>query len=111
MKLSDIKGERTFDVVADLIGPIASIARDEEAAELFQPKDLPKGMTPWGFFLSRVEKSLPKLMKSHRAELITIMATINGVSEEEYVKNVNLGSLFADLVELVTDREFTSFFG
>ena len=111
MKLSDIKGERTFDVVADIIGPIASIARDKEAAELFQPKELPKGMEPWDFFLSRVEKSLPPLMKSHRDELITIMATINGVPKEDYVKNVNLGSLFADLVELVTDKEFKSFFG
>lgn len=111
MKLSDVKGERTFDVVADLIGPIVSIAKDKDAADLFQPKELPEGMTPWEFFLSRVEKSLPPLMKAHRNELVTIMATINGVTEEEYVKNVNLGSLFADLVELVTDKEFTSFFG
>ena len=28
MKLSDIKGERTLDVIADIIDPIANIAED-----------------------------------------------------------------------------------
>lgn len=33
MKLSDIKGERTLEVIADIINPIANIAEDETASE------------------------------------------------------------------------------
>ena len=111
MRLADVKGERVFDVVADIIDPIVSIAEDKEAAELFEQRELPKGMTPFEFFLSRIKKSLPSLMKTHKDELITIFCTIKGVSREEYIKELTLGQLFADLTELVTDREFTSFFG
>ena len=111
MRLSDVKGEKVFDVVADIIDPIVSIAEDEDAAELFKPKELPNGMTPWEFFLSRVKKSLPSLMRNHKGELISIMCAIKGMDRDEYVNELTLGQLFADLTELVTDREFTSFFG
>ena len=39
MKLSDIKGDRVFDVIADLIDPVASIAQDAQAAALFRPAE------------------------------------------------------------------------
>ena len=110
MRLSDIKGERVFDVIADIIDPIVTIAEDKNAAELFQPKELPKGMTPWEFFLQRAKKSIPPLMKDHKAELCKIMATVNGVTVEEYLKDITLAKLLSDLTELLTDREFTSFF-
>jgi hypothetical protein len=41
MKLSKIKGERAFDVIADIIDPIANIAEDKVAAALFQRQKLP----------------------------------------------------------------------
>ena len=46
MRLSDVKGERTLDVIADIIDPIANIAEDKEASELFTRKKLPDGMDP-----------------------------------------------------------------
>ena len=36
MRLSDIKGDRVFDVIADIIDPIANIASDETASALFK---------------------------------------------------------------------------
>ena len=44
MRLSDVRGERTLDVIADLIGPIAEIASDEEAAALFRREKVPEGV-------------------------------------------------------------------
>lgn len=111
MKLSEIKGERVFDVLADVIDPIVSIAQDEDAAALFKPEALPEGMDPWDFFLQRVKRSLPPLMKAHKKDFITIMAALHGVTTKQYAKDVTMASLFADLVELVTDKEFASFFG
>ena len=111
MKLSEIKGERVFDVIAEVIDPIVSIAQDKEAAELFAPKEKPEDMEPWDFFLTRIKKSLPKLLRDHKEEFVTIMAAVNDTTPEKYKKNMTLATLLNDVVELVTDREFVSFFG
>ena len=54
MKLSDIKGERTLDVIAEIIEHIANIAADQTAAALFQRQRCPKGKKPKEFMLERV---------------------------------------------------------
>ena len=41
MKLSDIQGDRVFDVIADIIDPIANIAEDEKASAMFRREKLP----------------------------------------------------------------------
>lgn len=111
MRLSEVKGERVFDVVAEIIDPIVTIASDEESAKLFHRDKCPEGMRPWQFFLQKVKESLPTLIRTHREELVAILSTIKGVSKEEYVKDLTFMSLFADLTELVSDAEFVSFFG
>lgn len=110
MKLSDIKGERVFDVIAEIVDPIAEIAADEDAAKLFQREQCPEGMTAWQFFLRKVREHLPALLKGHKAEFVHILATIKDVTDEEYVDGMTFASLMKDLTELVTDVEFVSFF-
>lgn len=110
MKLSDVRGERTLDVIADLIGPIAEIASDEEAAALFRREKVPEGMEAGEFFAQRARRSAPKLLKGHKSEVIQILAAIEGTDPEEYAEGLNLVKLLHDLVELLTDEEFTAFF-
>lgn len=110
MKLSQIKGERTFEVLAEVVEPIINIAQDEDAAGLFKPEDLPEGMTPMQFFLSRAKKNLVPLMRNHKNDLAAIMAAIEGTTLRAYMENITLGKLLADLVELLNDEEFVSFF-
>lgn len=110
MRLSDIKGERTLDVIADIIDPIANIAEDKEAAELFAKKLLPKGMTPRAFLLQRARKSVPVLLKQHKEDVIAVLSTIEGTSPEQYAKELNLAKLFKDCVDLLTDEAFMVFF-
>lgn len=109
MKLSQIKGERCFDVIADIIEPIAVMASDEKVVDLFQKKRTPKGMTPQEFFIQRMREGLPALLKDHKGEVITIMAAINGVEREEYVNNLNMAKLFSDVVDMFNDEELLSF--
>lgn len=109
MRLSDVKGPRTLDVIADLIEPVANIAQDEKAMELFQRKQLPEGMSAEGFVLERAKKAVPVLLKGHKEDLITIMAAIGGVPRREYEEGMNLASVIKDVVELVTDSEFMGF--
>lgn len=110
MKLSDIKGERTINVIAEIIDPIANIAEDKKAAEFFARKKLPKGMTVKKFILQRVKKSVPALLKSHKSDVISILSSIEGVSQEEYTASLDLVKLTKDCIELFTDEAFTALF-
>lgn len=45
MKLSDIKGDRTLEVIAEIIDPIANIVEDDTASAMFRREKLPEGVT------------------------------------------------------------------
>lgn len=106
MKLSDIHGERVFDVIADIIAPIANIAEDEKASALFKREKLPEGMTKKAFLIRRARKSIPALFKGHKGDIIAILAAISGVSEEQYKRELNPIKLAQDATELLTDEAF-----
>lgn len=110
MKLSDIQGDRVFDVIADIIDPIANIAEDEKASAMFQREKLPEGMTGKQFAMQRARKALPALLKGHKADIIAILAAIEGVSADAYKGALNLVKLTRDTVELLTDDAFTALF-
>ena len=110
MKLSDIQGERVFDVIADITDPIANIAEDEAAFSIFRRERLPEGMTPKKFALRRIRKALPELLKGHKSDLIAILAAVDGVSVEAYKRSLNLVKLMRDAVDLLTDDAFTTLF-
>lgn len=110
MKLSDVRGERVFDVIADIIDPIANIAGDEVAAELFKRKRVPKGTSVRQFMMQRVKESVPTLLREHKRDVLTVLAAINGTSVEEYSEGLTLVSLLKDCTELLTDDVFTTLF-
>ena len=106
MRLSDIQGERVFDVIADIIDPIANIAEDDAASAMFRREKLPEGMTAKEFLIQRARKSLPALFKGHNGDIIAILAAIGGVSEEQYKRELNPIKLMQDATELLTDEAF-----
>lgn len=110
MRLSDIKGDRVFDVIADIIDPIANIASDETASALFKREKLPEGMTAKEFLLERARKAVPALLKGHKGDIIAILATIDGVSADDYRASLTLAKLLQDTVELLTDEAFGEIF-
>ena len=110
MRLSDIKGDRVFDVIADIIDPIANIASDETASALFKREKLPDGMTAKAFLLERARKAVPALLKGHKSDIITVLATIEGVSDDDYRASLTLAKLMQDAAELLTDEAFGELF-
>lgn len=110
MKLSEVKGERTFDVIADIIEPISNIAADKEAAELFTRKQLPEGVSKEAFVMNRLKKSMPVLLKNHKSDLISILAAIEAVTPDLYEKELNLVKLTQDVTELLNDDAFKALF-
>lgn len=109
MKLSDIKGDRVLDVIADIIDPIANIVQDKDVAAMFERKAVPDGMDARDFFAKRMRKGLPVLLKGHKADIIAIMAAIEGVTPEQYAESLDLPKLFTDAMELATDDAFLDF--
>lgn len=109
MKLSDIKGDRVFDVIADIIDPIANMVQDKDVAAMFKREAVPDGMEARDFFAKRMCKGLPVLLKSHKADIIAIMAAIEGVTPEQYAASLDFPKLFTDVMELVTDDAFLDF--
>lgn len=111
MRLSEIKGERVFDVIADLIEPVARIAEDKEAAKLFRREKLAKGETAMGALLKRIRASVPLLLRNHKKDLIEIMAALEGVPKEAYAEALSVPKLIADIFGLLNDNELLSLFG
>lgn len=110
MKLSDVKGERVMDVIADIIEPIVNIGEDKTASELFKRKRVPKGMSARQFMMRRIKESVPVLLRAHKGDVLAILAAIGGTSVEEYSKELTLVSLLKDCTELLTDDVFTALF-
>ena len=110
MRLSDIKGDRVFDVIADIIDPIANIASDETASAIFKREKLPEGMTAKAFLMERARKAVPALLKGHKSDIITVLATIEGISADDYRESLTLAKLMQDTAELLTDDAFGELF-
>lgn len=110
MKLSEIKGERTLEVIAELIDPIANIAANPAAKALFERKTLPEGMEKREFAVQRLRKGVPSLLKDNKADVIAILAAIEGVTQEEYAASLNLAKLISDAADLISDEAFAAFF-
>ena len=111
MKLSDIKGDRVLDVIADIIDPLSNIAQDEDARHLFKLGELPEGTAPWQAFVKNARRYAPSLIRSHKRDIVTILAAVNGVSYEEYERAMTVPRLMNDVVDLLADDGFSDFLG
>lgn len=110
MRLSDVKGERTLDVIADIIDPICNIAQDEKAAALFKREKLPQGENARTYTIKRLRKGAPALIRAHKDDIIAILSSIEGTSPAAYSKSLNLVKLTRDFIELVNDDAFFELF-
>ena len=100
MRLSEVKGERALDVIAELVDPVANIAQDPDVTAMF---------TGEGEIADKARKAVPALLKGHRSDVVAILSTIAGVAPEEYVAEMSLESVIRDVYELITDEELLAF--
>lgn len=109
MRLSDVKGARVLEVLAEIAEPVISIASDKEATAFFTGIKPKKGQTQEEAFAQRMREGAPALLKGHGDDIVRILAALDGVEPSEYEDNMTLASVLEDLLELLTDRDFTSF--
>lgn len=97
MKLSDFKGEDALDVLAEIISPVTEILNDGDIKNAWQSnRDL----------ASCCELAL----KKHRKAMITVLATTQQKTYEEYMKTVTVFSVPLHLAELASDEVLLNFF-
>lgn len=94
-KLSEIKGEEAIDVLAEILVPITEIANDEEVKEGFE---------------TNVAKCVSIALKKHKAQVIEILAGINGKSVEETLAEIDILSLPAYMVDVLNEPAIQNLF-
>lgn len=93
-KLSEIKGEDAFDVLAELLEPVSVIATDKEFVSLVREHDK--------------IGAVKVLLKNHKKEALCIMATLDGEDPKTYAPSIV--RLPAMLLDLFNDPELISLF-
>lgn len=90
MRLSEIKGEESLDVLAELLDPITEIMSDAEVMRIYQTKQ------------PRV-KLVKFIIKKHKKSVIQLLATLERESVEEYIEHMTLVSLPVKLIQIIND--------
>lgn len=99
MKLSEIKGERTLKVIADLLEPIGNIVNDKKALESLQNAEKVPIIT-----------ILPELIRTHEDDVYNMLAILDGVSIEEYKENTSMVKIIKDFTDIVKDEDIRELF-
>jgi hypothetical protein len=93
-KLSEIKGEDALDVLANIIESFAKIAEDKDFVSVARSGN-------------RLETA-KALLKNHKAEILFIMATLDGQDPEDY--SPSLAELPKMLIDLISDPDVALLF-
>lgn len=99
-KLSDYKGEEAIDLLADIIEPMALILADKSIRAMVENKD---EKVP-------IIKLVKPLLKSHKKELIEILARVAEMPVEEYEKTISVFTLPIQVMDLINDPMVQSLF-
>lgn len=113
MRLADIKDESRFGVLDEATAIIEKLSKNEVFKAMMFKDDLnfqTDAETAKQVLNNRVLGNLPKLMKSAKSDLIAYFACVEGISEEEYTKDMTLGKIFNGVIEMLNDPIFLNFF-
>ena len=96
MKLSDYKGEKALDVLADLIDPASEIFGDKEIIDAFRNGKKLKGVK--------------FAIKNHKKSVIELLAILDDEDPEKYAEKINLLTLPVKLLQILNDSELAQTF-
>jgi hypothetical protein len=99
MKLSEIKGDRALEVIADIMEPISNLVSDPAVKKIFENRKK-----------EPVIKKLPEVIKSHKPDIYKMLATLEGVNVEEYKKTTSLIKIIQDFTDMIMDESIQQLF-
>jgi len=97
MKLSEIKGEKALDVLADIIEPVANIMADGKVEKIYNSNQ------------PRI-KLVQHILKHNKKDVITILAILDGENPKTYAEKVTVTTLPMKLLELINDQDLIAVF-
>ena len=109
-RISEIKGEAAIDLIADIIEPVTNIATDPVIQDIIRTETVPEGADVRALAIERLKRNVPKLIKSHKADVIAVLAALEGVGVDTYKEQLTLATLIRDVTEAFSDPELASFF-
>lgn len=95
-RLSEYKGEEALELLADLIDPILEIMADVDV----------KARLTSGFMAAAIKP----IIKNHMKAAVEILARLNGMAADDYLKEINLITIPKVLLELISDPDLVSLF-
>ena len=108
MKLSDIKGERSLDIIADAMELVEIMSDDERFQDLVQ--EIREGDGDKALAWRALCRKMPPILRDdqYRSRMMSILASAAGVPLDQYVED---GEVLKDIFELLTsDVEALGFF-
>ena len=104
MKLSELKGQDAIEAIADIMEPLSAIACDKRLRADF------KKVAEADDRVAALGKVLPKAIKTHKADVVKILATVNRKTVKEYEAEATVPRIMADAFDVLTDEELFAFF-
>lgn len=105
MKLSELKGERAIEVIADIIEPVSRIAGDPKTTDLFRAKRR-EGETDRQMTARNLIEKVPNLLRTHKRDVLAVICAVNGRNPDD----LSLAEIMAGAIELGHDEDFLSLF-
>jgi hypothetical protein len=96
MKLSDYRGEKALDILADLIEPASKIFGDKEVAQSYQS--------------GNKLKCVKVAIKNHKKEVIELLAVLDGEDAKTYEEKVTIFTVPIKLLQILNDPELMQAF-
>lgn len=109
MRLSDLTAEQGLEAIANSLEYIGNIVDDDVALELCQ-KLVPQEGEKYIKVFARGAKTAPKLLKTHKDDVIGILAAFELQNVEEYKKKHKLMDVIKGVVDLVNEPEVRQLF-
>lgn len=105
MKLSELKGERAIEVIADLIAPVTSIASDQKNLSIFKKQE--SGERSKEEVAKDLSEKIPTLLKTHKKDVLDILCAFNPDAKPE---EMSVYDIINGVSDLLSDKDFLSLF-
>lgn len=109
MRLSELTAEQGLEAIANSLEYIGNIADDDTALELCQEL-VPREGEKYIKVFARGAKTAPRLLKTHKDDVIGILAAFELQTVEEYKKKHKLMDVIKGMVNLVNEPELRQLF-
>lgn len=109
MRLSELTAEQGLEAIANSLEHIGNIADDDDALSLCREL-APREGDKYIKIFARGAKTAPRLLKTHKDDVIGILAAFELQTVEEYKKKHKLMDVIKGMVDLVNEPEVRQLF-